>query len=127
MAGYTAPCTRTYHATRAEQRKGKSVRQGQTIGYVGQTGLATGPHLHYEFRLNGVHRNPLTIELPTATPIAKKLMPDFQKQTSQLLAQLDQLAPSAFAQIPPAEDQSTRANQAIAEAVSVLPANTGKN
>ena len=108
-------------------KKGKSVRQGQTIGYVGQTGLATGPHLHYEFRLNGVHRNPLTIELPTATPIAKKLMPDFQKQTSQLLAQLDQLAPSAFAQIPPAEDQSTRANQAIAEAVSVLPANTGKN
>ncbi|MEQ8661915.1 MAG: peptidoglycan DD-metalloendopeptidase family protein, partial [Gammaproteobacteria bacterium] len=45
-------------------KRGVSVRQGQVIGYVGKTGLATGPHLHYEFRVNGVHRNPLTIELP---------------------------------------------------------------
>ena len=50
--------------------KGKRVKQGQVIGYVGQTGLATGPHLHYEFLVNGVHRNPRTVKLPQADPIA---------------------------------------------------------
>jgi len=50
-------------------RRGKTVRQGQIIGYVGSTGLASGPHLHYEFRVNGVHRNPLTVKLPHAKPI----------------------------------------------------------
>jgi len=51
-------------------RKGKRVRQGQTIGYVGSSGLATGPHLHYEFYLNGSVRNPVTVKLPHAKPIA---------------------------------------------------------
>lgn len=50
-------------------RRGKTVRQGQIIGYVGSTGLASGPHLHYEFRVNGVHRNPVTVKLPHAEPI----------------------------------------------------------
>ena len=44
-------------------RKGKRVAQGEVIGYVGATGLATGPHLHYEFRINGVHQNPLRVAM----------------------------------------------------------------
>ena len=46
--------------------QGSRVRQGQVIGYVGSTGLATGPHLHYEYRINGAHRNPQTVKLPDA-------------------------------------------------------------
>ncbi len=58
-------------------RAGSSVEQGQIIGYVGATGLATGPHLHYEFRVNGEHRNPLTYHFPGAAPIAAQYRADF--------------------------------------------------
>jgi murein DD-endopeptidase MepM/ murein hydrolase activator NlpD len=68
---------------------GKRIKQGQTIGYVGMTGLATGPHLHYEFHVNGVHRNPLTVELPQALGIPGELMADFRAKTTQVLSQLD--------------------------------------
>lgn len=70
-------------------KNGSKIKQGQVIGYVGSTGLATGPHLHYEFRINGAHRNPLTVKLPKSIPLPKKQMPDFKKQTASLLAQLD--------------------------------------
>ena len=70
---------------------GTRVRQGQVIGYVGMTGLATGPHLHYEFRINGQHKNPLTVKLPDAEPIPAKYREQFLQQSSPLLAQLHQL------------------------------------
>jgi len=68
---------------------GKRIQQGQTIGYVGTTGLATGPHLHYEFRINGVHHNPLTVSLPKAVGIQRNEMGDFKAHTRSLLAQLE--------------------------------------
>jgi murein DD-endopeptidase MepM/ murein hydrolase activator NlpD len=76
---------------------GSRVRQGQVIGYVGMTGLATGPHLHYEFRIDGVHRNPLKVDLPQAAPIAAKYRQDFLIASHPLLAQLDTGGGSAVA------------------------------
>ncbi len=64
-------------------RSGRKVRQGQVIGYVGSTGWATGPHLHYEFLVNGSHKNPRTVKLPTAKPVAKKELAKFRAATRQ--------------------------------------------
>lgn len=64
-------------------KKGKWVKQGQTIGYVGATGYATGPHLHYEFVVNGIHRNPKTVQLPKASSISKEQLKDFLDKTER--------------------------------------------
>ena len=78
-------------------KPGAKVQQGQTIGYVGSSGWATGPHLHYEFLVNGVHRNPKTVSLPKAEPIAQAEMQRFKSQIRPLLAQLELYQTTGFA------------------------------
>ncbi|MBU6955447.1 OapA family protein [Hahella sp. HN01] len=69
-------------------KNGKRINQGQVIGYVGSSGLATGPHLHYEFRVNGVHKNPVTVKFPHAQPVASNEMSRFKEQAQTALAQM---------------------------------------
>jgi murein DD-endopeptidase MepM/ murein hydrolase activator NlpD len=78
-------------------RVGRRVTQGQTIGYVGKTGLATAPHLHYEYRLNGVHRNPRTVKLPQADPIRKEYRADFLAAAEPIIDELLQYKNSQVA------------------------------
>lgn len=82
--------TKYLHLHKRKVKKGQRVRQKQVIGTVGTTGLSNGPHLHYEFLLNGVHRNPRTIvqKLPKAESISAKLKADFTSKTQPLMAQL---------------------------------------
>lgn len=70
-------------------KQGSRVKQGQIIGYIGSSGLATGPHLHYEFRVDGVHRDPLRVKLPGAEPLDKQYIDDFMAKAESLVAQLD--------------------------------------
>jgi murein DD-endopeptidase MepM/ murein hydrolase activator NlpD len=70
-------------------RVGQRVNQADTIGYVGMTGAATGPHLHYEYRINGVHQNPRTVKLPDAAPISTQYLEEFQASAGTMLAELD--------------------------------------
>jgi murein DD-endopeptidase MepM/ murein hydrolase activator NlpD len=70
-------------------RVGSRVKQGDVVGYVGKSGLATGPHLHYEYRVNGVHRNPRTVSLPPAAPVPAEYQEDFRAVTATLWRQLD--------------------------------------
>jgi len=83
--------TKYLHLNKRFVKNGARVKQGQTIGQVGSTGYATGPHLHYEFLVNGVHRNPRTIldKLPKAKSIPKSELARFQQQTGIVLAQLE--------------------------------------
>lgn len=69
---------------------GDHVKQGDMIGYVGQTGLATGPHLHYEFHVDGVYRDPETVKIPHSMPIRSALLEDFKSQTQPFVSQLVQ-------------------------------------
>jgi len=87
-------------------RSGKSVKQGQIIGYVGRSGWATGDHLHYEFRVNGQHKDPLKIELPKPQPLAKKEMDSFATQAQPLLGTLTSLRAAQLAMLNAQENQT---------------------
>lgn len=81
--------TKYLHFSKRAVKVGQRVKQGDVIGYVGATGLAAGPHLHYEFLLNGVHRNPRTVKLPDAKPIAKKYRAEFTALAQTRMKELD--------------------------------------
>ena len=78
---------------------GSRVIQGQTIGFVGATGLATANHLHYEYRLNGVHRNPRTVALPKADPIDERYRSDFLANTASIIEELEQFKRTQLASV----------------------------
>jgi murein DD-endopeptidase MepM/ murein hydrolase activator NlpD len=81
----------------SDLRKGMRVTQGDIIGYVGMTGLATGPHLHYEFLVNGAHRDPMTVALPTSVPIDKKYQKEFDEKSLDYMAKIEMLNRSLVA------------------------------
>jgi len=83
--------TKYLHFTKRNVKQGQSVKQGQVIGYVGSTGMSTAPHLHYEFLVNGVHRNPRTVPLPKAEPLEGATLASFQTAAAPLQNRLNRL------------------------------------
>ncbi len=81
--------TKYLHFTKRMVKTGQRVKQGQVIGTLGSTGMVTGAHLHYEFLVNGVHRNPRTVQLPDAEPINKSERERFFRMTGPLITQLE--------------------------------------
>ena len=87
--GYT---TLYAHMSRfGKYQAGARIKQGAVIGYVGSTGLATGPHLHYEFRVNGVHRNPLKVTMPPPEPLKGEALVAFRAQVAPAMARIQKL------------------------------------
>lgn len=87
--GHLSKFSKTLH-------NGARVKQGDVIGFVGATGMATGPHLHYELRVNGVQRDPSKIVMPVAQSVGKKHYGEFRKQTRELISRLDLLRNTRF-------------------------------
>lgn len=98
--GYT---TLYAHMSRfGKYKAGQRIPQGSVIGYVGSSGMSTGPHLHYEFRVNGVHRNPLSITMPPAEPLSGAQLAAFRAQTGPALARIQQVENIIYADASPA-------------------------
>jgi murein DD-endopeptidase MepM/ murein hydrolase activator NlpD len=85
------------HLSRIAVKRGARVAQNDTVGFVGMTGWTTGPHLHYEFRVGGVARNPFSIAMPAALPVAPQDLPAFRARAEPLVARLELLANSNLA------------------------------
>ena len=80
----------------AKIRVGQRVAQGTVIGYVGSTGMSTGPHLHYEFRVNGVHMNPLKMTLPPPAPLQGSALVAFKHETRRALDKIREVEDVVF-------------------------------
>jgi murein DD-endopeptidase MepM/ murein hydrolase activator NlpD len=87
------------HLNRIAVRRGERVAQNDTIGFVGRTGWATGPHLHYEFRISGRPRNPFSIAMPAALPVPANELPAFRAHAEPLMARLDLLDNGSLARL----------------------------
>lgn len=108
--GYT---TLYAHMSRfGNYKRGQSIKQGTVIGYVGSSGLATGPHLHYEFRVNGVHRNPLTVTMPPPEPLQGAALVAFRAQTAPALARIQQVENVMYAQTTPQQQPAKNGKKA---------------
>lgn len=81
--------TKYLHLSKRTVNKGQRVKQGQTIGLLGGTGRVTGPHLHYEFVVGGVHKNPRTLTLPQAETLTGRALASFKAEARPQLAKLD--------------------------------------
>ena len=114
--GYT---TLYGHMSRfGKYKAGQRIAQGSVIGYVGTSGMSTGPHLHYEFQVNGVHRNPLSITMPPAEPLNGAALAQFRAQTRTALARIEKVENIIYADVSPAPKKL---------AVAAKPARTAKN
>ncbi|MDP9089953.1 MAG: peptidoglycan DD-metalloendopeptidase family protein [Pseudomonadota bacterium] len=107
-------------------RAGTHVQQGEVIGYVGMTGLATGPHLHYEYLIGGVHRNPQTVQLPGAEPLRADALQTFRAQAAPLIASLSPqplpaTAPPAAGTLPAAGTPPAVAMPSLAGTAGAAP------
>lgn len=104
--GYT---TLYAHMSRFGKIKpGQRVAQGSVIGYVGTSGMSTGPHLHYEFQINGVHRNPLSVTMPAPEPLRGRALAHFRDQTRVALGRIQEVENIIYADVDAPDDKATR-------------------
>ncbi|GAB3747200.1 peptidoglycan DD-metalloendopeptidase family protein [Lysobacter olei] len=90
---------------------GQRVPQGAVIGYVGTSGLSTGPHLHYEFQINGVHRNPLSVTMPPPEPLRGAALAEFRQYTRNALARIQEVEDVIYADTAPVKPDKAVATQ----------------